>query len=159
MIHRRNNDHGFSLLEILIALGVLASSLSILMTGVWTSLKFQTRDEELLQAVFLANNRMAEVELEIEADMEKNKFPDELKKDGEFDSPNDHYKWSYKIRKVEIPMMPQEGENQILQGVIKAVLKDISKAVREVKLRVFWQDEEDDVEREIVVTTHVVKLQ
>lgn len=159
MIMGRINNRGFSLLEILIALGVLASSLSILMTGVWSSLKFQTRDEELLRAVFLANNRMAEIELELETDMEKNKFPDEQEKNGEFERPDDHYKWSYKIRKVEIPMMPQEGQNQILQGVIKTVLKDISKAVREVKLRVFWQDEEDDVEREIVVTTHVVKLQ
>lgn len=151
-------EHGFSLLEILIALGILAASLSILMTGVWTSLKFQTRDEELLMAVALAGNKMAEVELELEQEMERGKFPDDLTKEGEFEAPDDLYQWSYMIRKVEIPMMPQEGENQILQGVIKTVLKDISKAVRELKLRVFWQDTEDDVEREIILTTHIVKL-
>lgn len=155
----RHDNRGFSLLEILIALGVLASSLSILMTGVWSSLKFQTRDEEMLRAVHLANNKMAEVELEIEQGMERGLFPDNTSKEGEFEAPFDNYKWSYDTRKVEIPMMQQEGQNQMLQGVIKTVLKDISKLVRELKLRVYWQDEEDDVEREIVVTTHIVKLQ
>ena len=150
---------GFSLLEVLIALGILASSLSILMTGVWSSLKFQTRDEELLQGVSLAGNRMAELEAELEDDMEKNKFPDDATKEGEFEAPFENYKWSYEIKKVEIPVMPQEGQNQVLQGVIKSVLKDISKAVRQVKLKVSWLDSEDDVERDVTLTTHIVKLQ
>lgn len=152
-------EKGFSLLEILISLGILASSLTIIMSGVWTTLKFQTKNEELLQAVFLANNKMVEVEAELEAGIAKNNFPQEEEKTGEFPEPFENYKWSYVIKKVEIPMTGQEGQSQIMSNVMKTVLKDISKAVRELKLTVMWLDREDEKEEEVVVTTHIVNLQ
>jgi len=153
------NEKGFSLLEILISLGILASSLTIIMTGVWTTLKFQTKDEELLQAIFLANNKMVEIEAQLETDMTKNKFPQEEEETGEFPEPFENYKWAYAIKKVEIPMTGQEGQSQVMTSVMKTVIKDISKAVRELKLTVMWLDREDEKEKEIVVTTHIVNLQ
>ena len=56
-------------------------------------------------------------------------------------------------------MTGQEGQSQVMTSVMKTVIKDISKAVRELKLTVMWLDREDEKEKEIVVTTHIVNLQ
>lgn len=158
MAKNHKNQYGFSLLEILFALGALVSALVILTVGVSRSLQFQTKDEELLQAVFLINNRMVELQDEIESDIARGVFPEEKSADGPFDEPFHQYKWSYSIKKVEIPLGEQQPEEAAKQaGIIGQIMKDISRAVREIKLTIEWVDE-DDKKEEFSLTTHIVNL-
>lgn len=164
-------QRGFSLIEILIALGILASAIATIMGGVGTAMSMQSRDEKMLQAVWLANNRMTELQAEIQADIEKKKFPDEKEESGQFDAPMDLFSWKYAIVKVEIPLAGSLGDaaaggdgegsaeaGGAVRAILQKILKDISKAVRELKLSVTWIDDEDGKEKSIDITTHIVNL-
>ena len=157
--HLIKNSHGFSLIEILIALGILAGAMMTTAVAVYSAMDHQTQNEERLQAILLANNKMVEVEAQIEADMEKKKFPQEKEEDGEFEPPFENYKWTYAIKKVEIPLSGQQGnENAAARGIMQTIMKDLSKAVRELKVTVSWVDAETEKDKEIILTTHIVKL-
>jgi prepilin-type N-terminal cleavage/methylation domain-containing protein len=165
---RTRNQNGFSLIEIVIALGILASSVAVLMAAMSTAIGTQNRDEQKLKAVLLASNRMVELEDEIQSDMEKGIFPEEKELNGEFEDKNDEgYAWAYAIRKVEIPTIKppgsgggnDKGQNTtMVKSVIDTVVKDISQSVREIKLKVTWKDDETDEAREVILTTHIVNL-
>lgn len=157
-----NSKQGFTLIEILMALGIFAGSVAMLMGSVTSAMTVQSRNEERIQAVWLANNKMVEVQNEIEEEIEKKKFPDNKSKSGEFKEPYEKYSWEYNIRKVEIPFSGdiggEQGQNPVLRGVIQSIVKDISQSVREVKVKVVWEDDELEEQKEVVLTTHVVNL-
>lgn len=169
MTFLKRDDRGFSLMEILIALGIMASAVATIMGGVGTAMMMQNRDKEMVQAVWLANNKMTEVQADIEADLEKNKFPEEKSETGNFDGNLDKFEWKYELTKVEIPLAgalggggEEGGEGAeaggATRGILQKILKDISKAVRQLKVTVTWVDDDDGKPREIVLTTHVVNL-
>jgi len=152
---------GFSLLEILIAVGILAGAVATVMPQVNVAAMLSVKDNEMLQAVLLANNKMVELEQEINDDMKRGKFPDETTKSGGFDDPFDNYSWEYSIKKVEIPVVDagSEGQSAVAGSLLKNIMKDISKAVREIKLTVRWgeADNEEDLEK-YTLTTHMVNI-
>ncbi len=155
----KNNQHGFSLIEILMAVGIFATAAGGILVGVNASLSTQARDEHLLQATWLAQNKMIEIESKIEVEREKGKFPDDQEENGTFEEPHDDIEWKAVMRKVEIPI---GGEAMALAGPMKAVMqqvqKDINENLRELKLTVSWIDAEDDKPRQIVLTTHLVNF-
>jgi general secretion pathway protein I len=155
------DDRGFSLLEILIAVGILATAMVTLMGAQGSAFLSSARSESLTTAVMLARARMAEVEIEIEKDMEKNKFPDESETNGEFEEPFGDYQWRVSITKVEIPVMEAGGEAGALVGdYMQKIMEQISKSVREVKLTIFWGEREakEEDRQQFSVTTHIVKM-
>lgn len=183
---RVRNAKGFSLIELLLAVGILAGAIVGILGGVGTSFVEQVRNEERLKAVWLANNKMTEVQSEILAGIEKGVFPENDEKEGAFDDPNDNYKWSYSVKKVEVPIdfnalggsatdgadatastteaatasaeaSAAQGMSQI-SGLLQLVVKDVSKALREVKVTVTWSDSETDEEQTISLTTHMVNM-
>lgn len=162
---------GFTLLEILIAVAILASSFLALLSAQGTSFRASERAERLTQATLLAQSKMVELEMELDADLAKNKFPsDDEEKTGTFDEPFEDYRFKYTLKKVEIPVPPQgegeaEGEgrassNILIGNYIKNVTEQISKSVREVQLTIFWGDKDRPEEEQphFVLTTHWVKL-
>lgn len=158
-IFRRKS--GFTIIEVAFALALLASTAVMIGTGIMSAKLKQNQDEDMLTGVFLANNKMIELETEIDEDIAKNKFPDEIEKTGGFDEPYDIYKWEYHIKKVEIPLAEggEDGSsNQIANSGLQAMMQNISKAVREVKVKVFWggDDDNDEKPQEVVLTTHIV---
>lgn len=150
---------GFSLLEILIAVGLLATMVASLLPTVDVASRRSVEDTEFLSAVYLANNRMVALEQELGEDMARGKFPDETVQSGKFDEPFEGYSWEYSIKKVEIPVnsAATEGQNVAVIGVLNNIMKEISKAVREVKLTVSWVDV-GAVERRYTLTTHIVNM-
>lgn len=156
----RIKDRGFTLLEILIALAILAITLVALYVAQGNSLLISAESEFLTTASFLAEQQMTEWKIELEEDMSKNQFPDDKQEMGDFEEPHAAYHWERTLRKVEIPLVPPETDDaatQLIFGQMKTVLDEISKSTREVKVRVFWGETEDD-SQEYVLTTHIVKL-
>jgi type II secretory pathway pseudopilin PulG len=152
------NSFGFSLMEILIAVGILASATGVILSGTATSVQINNDNQKTLKAVTLAVNKMTEIEDEIDLDIEKSAFPDDTKKSGKFDEPYTDFSWNYEIRKVEIPLSnDSSGQNAVVAGVMQNVMKELSKSVRELKLTVTWG--EKDEEQNYTLTTHIVKLE
>lgn len=153
---------GFSLLEILIAVAILSTSLVILLSGQGSSYLFSERAERITVATFLSRQRMAEIEIELEEDLAKNKLPDEVEKMGEFEDPFEDFRWKYTIKKVEIPVAEtgEEG-NALVMQYVKGLMQRLSDSVREVQMIVLWGDgdipEED--QPQVTVTTHIMNLQ
>ena len=182
---RLRNPAGFSLIELLLAVGILAGAVVGLLGAVGNSYVEQVRNEDRLKAVWLANNKIALLQAEIEANMEKGVYPENDEKAGNFDEPDDDYKWTYSVKKVEIPIdfsalgggsqgadatasaaeaatasaeaSAAQGLSQV-SGLLQLVIKDASKALREVKVTVSWTDSESDEEHTVSLTTHMVNM-
>ncbi len=147
---------GFSLLEVMVSIAILAVSLTVLLTFSGNTLLKSGRAEKLTIATMLARQKMTDIEIELEKSKKKREFPDERSEDGQFDEPFEDYSWQMEIRRVELPA-PVTGDEGSMQAVIgKQLTREISKTVRELKLTVSWKEGED--EQSIDVVTHIVKL-
>ena len=157
------SQFGFSLLEVIMAVGIFAVAAATFLPSSASQMEISLNDGRLSKGLIVARNKMTEIEADIDAGLEKNKFPDKEEKTGKFEEPYADYSWEYVVRKVEIPMPESsEASNPMVKGIMQTILKDISKAVREVKLTVRWWDEDDEeadrAKKEIVLTTHVVNF-
>ncbi len=157
----------------------MATAFVILLSASGNSYLISARAERLTRAVALSREKMTELEINFTKDMAKNKFPDEdQEENGTFDPPFDDYRWSYTIKKVEIPIVSggggggggeksgDSGESgqpdlAVIQDQMKVVTDEISKLTREVQLTVYWGDKNDPLEKQphMTVTTHWVNLQ
>jgi hypothetical protein len=62
-------------------------------------------------AMQLARQKMSEISMQLEDDIAKGSFPDDKEEHGDFDKPFDRFKWTYTLKKVEIPVVnpPADG--------------------------------------------------
>lgn len=149
------NNRGFTLLEVLVSLGILAVSITTILQLFGTAMVTSARAEAVTVATMLARQKMAEQVIKLEKDALEGKFPgNDEESGGDFDSPYDKYKWHVNIRRVEIPVPPQEQQDAQAQ-LIQMIAKQIGEALRELTLSVSWDDLSE--KQEVVVTTHVVK--
>ncbi len=152
----RCTNKGFTLLEIMVAVAILAVSLTAILRFHGDTLMTSARAEKMTIAAMLAQRRMAEVEIQIDKDLKKGEFPEEKSEEDKFDEPYEDYKWRLTIKRVNLPS-PVQGEEGSPQHMIGKQLTDqIAKMVREVKLEIIW--EELGEEQSIDVVTHVVNL-
>ena len=156
MNRRLKVRQGFTLLEVMVSVTILAISLTVLMHLTGNTLIASGRAERMTIATMLARQKMTEIEIQLAKDMKRGEFPEERSEDGEFDEPFDDFRWKMEIRKVELPA-PVTGEKGSIQDMVSRQLtKEIARSVRELALTVSWGElgEEQSVE----VTTHIVKL-
>ncbi|HKX11604.1 MAG TPA: prepilin-type N-terminal cleavage/methylation domain-containing protein [bacterium] len=183
---RRPTDAGFTLIEIMISLSILAITLVSIYVAQGNSLRASGRAENIQIASGLARQKMTEKMLELQKDLDKGKFPDGGTEDqGTFDPPLDRFRWEFAVKKVEIqvadapaedgsadaPPAPGAGPttstgveagetNQApeaaMRNVAQQVTKKINESVREISTKVVW--EELGEEQSLVVTTHLAKL-
>ena len=105
---------GFTLLEVMIALAILVVSLIVLIDAQATAVFMTTEAERILIATALAQEKMAEVQMEVElmgfgeqdieeeGDFEDYEF-EEL--DLDFGEEYINYKWAWTVRKIELDMV------------------------------------------------------
>jgi len=152
---------GFSLLEVMIAIAILAVSLLAIFNLQSTSLMGSARAQRISMSTQLARAKMAKTLIDLDAGMVKGEFPDEKEDAGTFEEEKypDYY-WKVQIKKVEIPTPPlPEGSPDVMAQVFKMVADQLSQSTRELKLTVGWKDPETDEEEEgIVLVTHIVKM-
>ena len=157
----RRSSSGFSLLEVMIAVAILAISLLAIFNLQSTSLMGSARSQKISIATQLAREKMARTLIDLDAGMVKGEFPDEKEDSGTFEEEKfPDYTWKVLVKKVEIPEPPaQEGTSDVMGQVFEMVSKQLSESSREVKLTVGWVEEEsDEGETGIVLTTHIVKM-
>lgn len=167
---------GFTLVEIMIALAILAVGLVSLYTAQGNSLRASATAERMQVGAMLAREKMTEKMMEIEQGLAKGAFPEDKEEEtGTFEPPFEDYRWEYTVRKVEIPIAgagesagegeaggdPRAAENNqapasAQANVAKVVSKKIAESVREINVRVIWGEFEE--EESIKVTSHVSKL-
>lgn len=147
---------GFTLLEIMVAIGILAVSLATLLTFHGNAMISSGRAERLTEATMLARQKMVELELEINKGLKLGEFPDDKEEDGVFEELYSDYKWKMSIKTVKLPA-PIQGDEGSLEGMIgRQLTEEITKIVRELRLEVSW---DEMGEKQILdVVTHIVKL-
>jgi len=153
---------GFSILEILIAVGIFATASISLFSVTINSAGKINENEQLIQGIILANNKMVELEQEIEGDIDRGKFPDETEKAGKFEDQFSDYSWDYAVKKVELPKNLLEGQEGVPVAVASELskeLNEISKSIRELSLTVSWGESGGENKNEkITLTTHLVEF-
>ena len=110
------NRRGFTLLEIMIAVAILAGALTVLVHAQATAVLMTAETEKLLVATMLAKEKMGEVQLM----MESEGFGEQdIEEDGDFDDFGDmegldlnldvddayeDYQWAYTVRQIELDL-------------------------------------------------------
>ncbi len=175
---------GFTLLEIMIAMAILSVSLVTLYSSVGNSLKASGMAERTEKSNFLARQKLSEILLSIEQDIARGAFPDEKEENGTFEKPFEDYKWSYTVRKVQLPVLQLPAEmmegtgapspesiaaatggsggdgvvGMAANSMAQVVTKKISEAIREIQVTITWGEGGEGDEEKMVVTTHIANL-
>ena len=94
---QRTTKYGFTLIEVMISVAILAVGLSLVLQGFAFSLNVLRISQDNLKATLVAENKMAELQIQIKEDS------DSLTKglDEEFESGNIEYAWEVKAEPVE----------------------------------------------------------
>ncbi len=153
---------GFTLMEVMVAIGILAISLVAIFNVQGSSIMAANRVKNATVAILLARSKMVDIERELieegfsdfaenmEGDFEEEGWPD--------------FKWVAEISKVKFPIpsnMPgsSEGNNtyaSMMSGYSSMLTDMIGNALRECNLTVTWggEDEFDNVK----ISTHFIEL-
>lgn len=114
---KHNSGEGFTLLEVLIAVVILGSSLAVLLGSVNHNLVLVSDSKNLSIAKMLAQNKMAEIELQ--------GYPDLKEEEGEFkDYPG--FKWYLSVTPLNISALETD--------------------IRVVNMRITWDNENKNFE-------------
>lgn len=135
-------DRGFTLLETLMAMVILSTSL-VLLAQTWGSSFYKVRKTQLAYEVgALLERKMAEIELEYRG-KPIDSIPEEAGEDFGKDFPD--YSWELKSKKLEFPdlspvLQSQEGgADPVMSMVVKQMAEHLSKAVKEVTVTVVYK--------------------
>ncbi len=149
-IAKKDSAAGFTLLEVMIAIGILAIGIGAILVSENNSLDVTYRAKQMTTVAMLARNILVETEREIQG-----KTFDETKEDssGKFDPPFAEFSWERKIKKITFPnlLKPESGEaggvtssNAEAERVVKIATNYLSKATREIMITVKWKEKGKD---------------
>ncbi len=180
---------GFTLLEVIVALAILAISVLVLIDSQSQAVYMRQQGEEMVVGTMLARDIMTLVELRMEKEgfgeltiTEKGEFNEE-----EYLDAFEDYRWEYDVSRVELDldrilamaselmgMAEDEGaveDQSMLTGGLdlsslgidpSMFTEELSKFVREIRVRVYWCGEEGAREEgacgpdEVILVTHIV---
>jgi len=186
---RPTHRTGFTLLEVMVALAILAISVMVLIDAQTAAVEMREQGDEMVVGTLLARDVMTLVELR----MEKEGFGElTIAEDGDFraeeylDGFEDH-RWEYEVSRIELDigrildmvnqlmgMAEDEGaiEDQDMAtggfsmeslGIDPTMFTDeLSRFVREIRVRVYWCGEEARRQEgycgpdEVVLITHII---
>jgi prepilin-type N-terminal cleavage/methylation domain-containing protein len=151
----RSQD-GFTLLEVMIAIGILAIGIGAILSAENNSLDVTLRAKRMTTVATLARNTLVEAEREIQG-----KTFDETKKEasGKFDPPFSEYSWERKIKEITFPNLlnsqsgggtktdQKEGAQGVdpnVERVVKIATNYLSKSSREISITIKWKDKGEE---------------
>ena len=160
----RMRQRGFTLLEVMIAVAIVALSMGIIIE-IESKAITKTNDAKMYTiATLLARGKI----LDVQQTLKEEGFGDFMKiLDGDFEEEGfPDFTWVARVRKVEVPTPPTTGgDTQGVEGgggmsmaalapMVQNLGSVLENAVREIELRVLWKDGAYD--RDITIVTHVV---
>lgn len=177
----RRAQGGFTLLEVMVAIAVLAVAMSAIVGVNVGAMAMTSRTKGYTIAPLLARSKMIDVE---EAIREKG-FPDfDEREEGDFSEEGyPAIKWSSEVLKIKLPAPdlsggadlggalgkltgnpgggesmggPMGGDASMLMSGLPMIMDQLEKAIREVRVTVTWADGKR--ETEFSVTTHIVNI-
>ncbi|MEO5970980.1 MAG: prepilin-type N-terminal cleavage/methylation domain-containing protein [Bdellovibrionia bacterium] len=144
-------DSGFTLLEVVIAMAIMAICFGSILAVEGGAINASTRAKQMGAVATLARNQMIETEYKIEG----KKFEEVKKEDqGVFKEPYQDYSWKRVIKEVTLPNITsmlsggnkgrdsssaKDGPNQNAEMLGKLLTKFLSKALREVTVTILWK--------------------
>jgi general secretion pathway protein I len=153
-----NNQKGFTLLEVMIAVAIIGVGIGAILIAENNSLDTTFRAKRMTTVAMLAKNSLIEAERELEG-----KTFDESKKEasGTFDAPNADYQWERKIVEITFPNImegsgaatdgadasksgPAEPIDANTEKVVKLATQFLSKSTREIQITIKWKDKGQD---------------
>ncbi len=160
MISARSNRSGFTLLEVVVAIGILAISLVAIFEMQGGNIETAMRTRDITVATLLARSKMIDIEQEL---FEEGFTDFEESMSGTFEDEGwPEFSWEADLTKVEIPIpdsFPGADENPnaaLMMGSASFITDLIKNALRECALTVTWDVGGDP--RELMVTTHFIDL-
>ena len=146
-----NNRSGFTLLEVVIAMAIMAICFGSILAVEGGAINASTRAKQMSTVATLARNQMIETEYKIEG----KKFEEVKKEDqGTFKEPYQDYSWKRVIKEITLPNLTsllsgggstakdssssKSGANQNAEMLGKLLTKFLSKALREVTVTILW---------------------
>lgn len=147
------SENGFTLLEVMIAIGILAIGIGAILVAENKSLDVTIRAKRMTTVATLARNILVQAERETQG-----KSFDEVRDEssGKFDSPFSEFSWERKIRKITFPNLmdtgggsgeagaAKEGEVRTIDAnaerVVKIATNFLSKATREITITISWKE-------------------
>ena len=157
-MRKRIRQKGFSLLEVMVAIAILAVSLLAILNFQSTAVLSSGRAEKLSIATMLAQYQMGQVLLDFEKEFGKSRLPDDRSLSGDFSELGyPDYRWEVHLRRVDIPPppLPEAASGELVGKIMDNIAKQISEATREVELTILWKELGDD-DHSISVVTHLV---
>lgn len=143
---------GFSLIEVVLAIMVMASGLFILMNS-WAGTYNRLRKTQIqVQMVALLERKVSELEREYKG-KSLDSIPEE--KADDFGSEAVGYSWTMKSRKLEIPDLSaslvsrEGGAKQDLLMIMKMFTDHLSKSIKEIKVTVIYKDKKKPIKAEV----------
>ena len=152
-------DSGFTLLEVMIAIGVLAIGIGAILTAENNSLDVTLRAKRMTTVATLAKNTIIIAERELQG-----KTFDEVKTEssGKFDPPYSEYSWERKIKEITFPNLLGPGSGGAaaegaadakadsgttapgVERVVKIATTYLSKSTREITVTIKWIEKKED---------------
>jgi prepilin-type N-terminal cleavage/methylation domain-containing protein len=149
-----HSKSGFTLLEVMIAIGILAIGIGAILVAENNSLDVTIRAKRMNTVATLARNVMVEAEREIQG---KPFLEVRTESFGKFDAPFAEYSWERKIKEITFPKIMSQnqggaegkagGETAVdpnVERVVKIATNYLSKASREVTVTILWKDKGEE---------------
>jgi prepilin-type N-terminal cleavage/methylation domain-containing protein len=158
LLARKRN--GFTLLEVMIAITLMAIAFAAILTTQSAGISLSAKTKELNIAGWLAHRLMVESEQLYEG----LSFEEVPKEESEnFTAPFERYKWKREIKPIEFPELQLAQQNpsnpggaETIQMITKIITKHLNRTVRELVITVTWPQGKG--ERTLVLSTYLVNL-
>lgn len=176
----KKHKKGFSLLEVMVALAIIAISISSILLSLSNGASIPYDSKKRLKAIDLSVIKLHD----IERLLKKDGFKDEDQEEhGDFDDKDfKEYHWIARIKKIEIPddiaMLSKlflgggndedsngkssnakmKGMAGLLGGYIQTLKDTFEHAIREVEIEVYWYNggEEEENKEKFILVTHII---
>jgi|CryBogDrversion2_8_1035294.scaffolds.fasta_scaffold20134_2 general secretion pathway protein I len=154
----KRNPEGFTLLEVMIALAIMALALGSILAVEQGSINATARAKQMHIVAMLAQNQMISTEYQIEG-----KTFEEVKKEdsGVFAEPYTDYRWKTTIKPVKFPNMQlgtEEKNTEATQDQIMKMMSEyLSRSIHEIQVRIFWK--KGSTEQDYTISTFWVNFQ
>lgn len=156
---RKNSQTGMTLIEVILAIGVMATGLALL-TATWSATYGRMQKTQLnFEIASLLERKMTELELEFRG-KPISEIPEE--KSDTFGEGLSQYSWRIEAKELEIPDLTSTltskdgGADAMMISLIKQLTDNLGKSVKELKLTVIYSPGQGRKNLEASVTRYFI---